>query len=462
METTASIFAITQLCDKVIKYINAVHGAKNDRQRLRSQIRACSIILLQLRDSFEDVEEREAWAGTMQAVAAPLTRLREVLQLAATQLQLKDRTKDKLLWPFKEKDMRKLMEAIEYEKSLLALALENNATKLLIQVNLRLEANTAHLEDLRVVFEQSSQKHRLESQAINEKLLAVHARQNDLLNDIQEIRSFQDDRMLLSQRKEIMGRLSTIDDASHQMNALSKQQSGTGQWFLNSAAYQHFFTTPGQTLFCPGIPGAGKTTLVATIIDDLRNRYHDDKDIGITFVYFDYSRRDEQSTGDLLASLLKQLVERRSGIPLAVERLYEKYIQDDQKPPRKGILEAIRSVAISMSHIFIVVDALDECSDVDGRRTQFFQNLKFIQEWCQVNLLATSRFIPDIMEYFEDVPYLEIHASCEDVLLYLDAQMYRLPRFVLRNTSLQEEIKSRLVESIQGMQVSIPSLIDYC
>ena len=49
--------------------------------------------------------------------------------------------------------------------------------------------------------------------------------------------------------------------------------------------------------------------------------------------------------------------------------------------------------------------------------------------------------------------YLEIRASSEDVERYLEDHMGQLPSFVRRDRSLQEEIKARISEAVDGMCV---------
>ena len=49
-----------------------------------------------------------------------------------------------------------------------------------------------------------------------------------------------------------------------------------------------------QTLFCPGIPGAGKTILASVVIDDLNIRFRKDSSVGVVYIYYDYRLRDEQ------------------------------------------------------------------------------------------------------------------------------------------------------------------------
>jgi Cdc6-like AAA superfamily ATPase len=75
-------------------------------------------------------------------------------------------------------------------------------------------------------------------------------------------------------------------------------------------------------LFCPGIPGAGKTMIVSTVVDYLKDRFGDD-DVGIAFVYYIHGRRYEQKPIDIYASILKQLVQVMATLPDAVSKLYD-------------------------------------------------------------------------------------------------------------------------------------------
>ena len=70
------------------------------------------------------------------------------------------------------------------------------------------------------------------------------------------------------------------------------------------------------------------------------------------------------------------------------------------------------------------------------------------------NLFATSRFIPDIEKEFDGSPSLEIRASGEDVQRYLDSRMLQLPLFVSRSLQLQGEIKTNIINAVDGMYVS--------
>lgn len=105
----------------------------------------------------------------------------------------------------------------------------------------------------------------------------------------------------------ILDWLTPTNYSSQQHDILDRRQPGTGQWFLESPEYTTWLQLAGQTLFCPGIPGAGKTTLTSIVIDNVTRGYQADSGIGIAYIYCDFRRQTEQTLGHFLATLLKQL-----------------------------------------------------------------------------------------------------------------------------------------------------------
>jgi len=214
--------------------------------------------------------------------------------------------------------------------------------------------------------------------------------------------------------------LTPIDYDPQQNDYIRRRQPGTGQWLLNSLEYQSWLNTSEQTLFCPGIPGAGKTILTAIMIDDLTIRFQNDSSIGIAYLYCHFQRRDEQKAEDLFANLLKQLSQERRSLPESVKGLYDQHQVKRPRPPFDEIVKTLHDVAAMYSRIFIVVDALDECQVSGGCRMRFLSEIFNLQAKCGANLFATSRFLPDIIETFKGSILLEIRASNEDIRAYLD------------------------------------------
>ena len=65
--------------------------------------------------------------------------------------------------------------------------------------------------------------------------------------------------------------------------------------------------------------------------------------------------------------------------------------------------------------------------------------------------MATSRFIPEIVDGFREALSLEVQASNEDVKRFVAGQTFRLPNCIQRNLALQNLVQEKIVEAVDGM-----------
>jgi Cdc6-like AAA superfamily ATPase len=247
--------------------------------------------------------------------------------------------------------------------------------------------------------------------------------------------------------------LTPVNYGSQQSDLISRRQPGTGQWLFELAEFKTWVDTDKQTLFCPGIPGAGKTILTSIVVKELITRFENDHNIGIAYLYCNYRRQYEQKPEDLFANLLKQFVREQPSIPDSVKTLYNRHEGRQTRPSLDEILGGLHSVAVAYSRVYIVVDALDECQISDGCRQRFLSSLFNLQAKCGANIFATSRPISSIEKEFKGHTKLEIRASEEDVRKYLNGHLFRLPGFVARSPELQEKIKTDIIKAVDGMYV---------
>ncbi|UKZ83618.1 hypothetical protein TrVFT333_011427 [Trichoderma virens FT-333] len=281
----------------------------------------------------------------------------------------------------------------------------------------------------------------------------------EVRNDVTHIRSKLDGKDDI----EILDWLTRTDYGPQQSDNFNRRQPDTGIWFLESAEFQDWLTTSSRTLFCPGIPGAGKTILTSIVVEYLNSKFYNDSKTGIAYIYCNFKKQEEQKAADLLASLLKQLAQSRPSLSNSVKSLYGSHQTKRTRPSLDEISKELQSIAVLYSNVFIVVDALDECQASDSSRLKFLSEIFSLQEKCGVNLFVTSRFIPEITEKFERSISLEIRASEHDVRRYMDDHISRLPSFVRRNSDLQEEVKTGIASAVDGMfllaQLHLDSLI---
>jgi Cdc6-like AAA superfamily ATPase len=330
------------------------------------------------------------------------------------------------------------------------------------------------LEELQQILDKNSELSS-ESGSVGKRIKRVWKRLNWKPEDIDELRSrirtnigflaafngrlTRDNMVKLVRHQEnqesqtILNWLTQIDFVSQQNDFITRRQAGTGQWLLDSTQYQSWLETNKQTLFCPGIPGAGKTILTSIVVEELTKWFSNDPTIGIAYVYCNFKRQDEQKIENLLASLLRQLAESQPSLPGAVTELYDSHKTKQTRPSLDEISRSLQVVTTLFSRVFIIVDALDECQISDGCRQRFLLSLFDLQAKCGANLFATSRPISSIEKEFEGNSKLEIRASEEDVQEYLNSHLFRLPKFVDRSPKLQEEIKTDIVKAVDGMCV---------
>ncbi|KAJ5747465.1 uncharacterized protein N7511_009161 [Penicillium nucicola] len=277
-------------------------------------------------------------------------------------------------------------------------------------------------------------------------LFNIRATQKDLANLVQH----QDDQT----RQTILAWLSPLNYATQQSDYIARRQLGTGQWLLASPEFSSWISGSKRILFCPGIPGAGKTILASTVIEELLERYGTDSNIAIAYIYCNFQRREQQTAVNLLINILKQVAQGRDDLPTEIRTMYTRHRFKGTRASVDEVLTALRSVCKPSltSRFYLVIDALDECSISDGSRTTFLDGILSLRD-CNLNLLVTSRFIPEISETFKNDPTLEIRATKEDVIWFLKSNLASLPFFVRRDPGLQDEILTGIAKNIDGISL---------
>jgi Cdc6-like AAA superfamily ATPase len=248
--------------------------------------------------------------------------------------------------------------------------------------------------------------------------------------------------------------LTPIDYAVQQNDLVSRCQKGTGTWFLETEEFQRWLKTPTEdhnhTLFCPGIPGAGKTMITSTVISYLQGHFQNDPGVGIAYIFCNFREQEQQTTHNLIASLLRHLAKNQYFEP--TEKLYNRLENGNKRPSFEDLLTTLHNTVAMYSRVIILVDALDEYQ-ADEDRGRFLKDLFRLQSHTGTtySIFATSRYHHLIEDFFEKSPRRVIRAEEEDVRKYLDMRIKSFQSKVFNDISLEEEVKVKIIGVVDGM-----------
>ncbi|RSL74690.1 hypothetical protein CEP51_011483 [Fusarium floridanum] len=447
----ASIITVLQVSTKATHYVFSAKGATKHKRRLHEEIRGCEGMLLRLLDILEHERLGPARASTISLLEgphSPFKRLETLFESIRVKLAPKQglaRVTSSLAWPFNEKDVSDLVAAIQREKSLLHLVLDNDSRDLLKGFIQTAQDNHNHLTELMQSLKDESDQQNDQLEELGMALESLHTGQQSVSDSLDKFGQTH----AADQRLKILDWITPMSFVSDQQDHLDRLQPGTGQWLLDSPQFQAWTRWDFQTLYCPGIPGAGKTILASLVIDHLQTQYQSE-DVGVVYAFCNFSRREEQTPKNLLAALLRQTVHGKAQIDGRIESLYELRHDGESALSRETITQELESCISSYSRVFVVVDAVDE---LDTCRDGFLTSLTTLSTKLvgKMSLFITSRIIPEIAECLQGSLQLEIQASEVDISTFTQGQMSRLPAFVRRRPDLQTEITETIGRASQGM-----------
>lgn len=277
------------------------------------------------------------------------------------------------------------------------------------------------------------------SQTMVEGLATVHEQVSDLQSDNDQ-----------RERLELLDWITPLNFPAQHSALLCRRQEGTGQWLFKLPEFKTWMNKPGETLLCRGIPGAGKTMLASIAIDHLQSTLRH-KNIPVIYIYCDYKRQQEQTLINLMASILKQLLQHRTLVPDGVMSSYHQHVNSGTRLNFEETGEIIKNLLAEFLQAYIVVDALDELP-VSSQVCQILLTyLRALQKVQCLNLMTTSRPIPQIEHQLQDSLSLEIRASSQDIKRYVYGRMSDLAMSARKDPRLQEAMAQCIVDIVDGM-----------
>jgi len=236
------------------------------------------------------------------------------------------------------------------------------------------------------------------------------------------------------------------------VDSYERWHPGTAQRFLGSKEYLNWANENTQTLWCPGIAGGGKTIFASVVVSNLKAEKPKDE-VGIAYLFCEYSRSKSETIQTLAAAILSQLADQCAVFPESVTALYHLHRANKMPLRFEEVSSALIGVFQTFSQVFLVIDAVDECSD--QIRSKLLSYLLEQQKKTRIKLLVTSRHNVNFKEEFGNCEILEIRADEQDVKIVLSSLIERLPKFVRRDEVLRNMVKNNIAAAVDGMCVHV-------
>jgi len=202
-----------------------------------------------------------------------------------------------------------------------------------------------------------------------------------------------------------------------------------------------------KMLFCPGLPGAGKTS-IASIVIDILHKTRKKQRSGVAFFYLSYNLRSQQTPMHMLRAILRQLVETLPSIPHEIAELH----YADGEPSLHKIFDILAMVIKSYDLVFVVIDALDECSP-----ESLEELLDAVQrlQGLGARFMLTTRFTNIVEKKLRDMDNclsLEIRATDRDMATYITRNFDFSVFYQLPDDSLEvDRFKEVVIGAAKGL-----------
>lgn len=188
-----------------------------------------------------------------------------------------------------------------------------------------------------------------------------------------------------------------------------KALDGTCEWFFQSSEYKLWRDNENATkengfLWIKGKPGAGKSTLMKMILDNVRTHDVGKKPV-ITRFFFNARGSSclETTMLGLFRSLTCQLLQRCRGLFRKILPIYRRKI-DAHGNGWDWHVQELKDCVYDMyvegntGPIYVIIDALDECGELESKDTvMFWQDfLSSSIETAPVRICLSGRYYPII------------------------------------------------------------------
>lgn len=236
--------------------------------------------------------------------------------------------------------------------------------------------------------------------------------------------------------------------------ALNKHKSGTGTWFTESEQFKNWQKDPMSLVWLHGPAGCGKTVLAARVIESLTELRDTHSDVVVAYHFFSFRERSTLHASSMLRALLVEMIRQANVSKVEAERLRSKL--NGKVPSLQDLIECLQSAINDRKTFYFVIDAMDECGDLDANRDEVIDTISTILQWLttHIHTLIISRNHLDISTTMKALNATVISMEAEkvksDIAMFIRGRM-ATDHMLRRWNPYSAQIEDKLVAGSGGM-----------
>ena len=368
----ASVEAIAEGAFQIISYINTVKEGGKQRMRILTELNSLWMVLKLVEAHFETEDEEldQTWIKAIAVLSEDsglFDQIGEILESLNKKLQPKmgfRKAIQSVRWPFDKPEVDTLVSQLDRLKN---------------GINLALTSTSA---------------------------LAIR----EIHTDTKSLRSV----AAVAETKAYLAWISSLNFLKQQSEFIRQARQGTGEWFLKRKDFQKWKDAETGMLWCPGIPGAGKTFLASIIFDHLQE-ISQGQNHAVLIAYCGYNETKSQSIDNLVAAIVKQVIQiqpdkaespTKHSVGISLAEMYRSHSKKETFPSLPELRKLLHEELKKFEKCYIIIDALDEIAD-EPKRLELLDLLSAER----LNVLITSRRLDNIADLFSTDVLCD---GCED------------------------------------------------
>jgi hypothetical protein len=438
-----------QVCEGLLKYYHDVKGYEKDIHETYKEIKSLGKTFKLLETRLKAVASQSLATRAQECMMECQHGVRELYAIlerlykeAPAGLRQKAQAGAlRLLYPLRKKPLEEL---------------KTTAKNMVQQLNLTIQVIT--LDGIQSIEKITDG---IKSTVDTTEILATQLQSTTLDTQTQASTTAADIRTLLSSEQsreltDVLTWLSAPDPSINHDQAREKHEPGTGEWLFECQAYKDWSSGSSPLLWVHGKAGCCKTILCSTIIEHVSHEIRGQQGAVLAYFYFSFSDVLKQSYKNLLSSLITDLSRGRVVNPLLRDIYLQLY-------PRRPFIKVLEETFVALleetTTAYLVVDALDECSEKQQR--SIIHGFKRITKALpDTRLLITSQKTTDIEAAMASwcETQLAIDEDCvnEDIDLFVKNALATDRKLACLPAATKKDIEEVFHAKSEGMQVFPP------